>query len=108
MAHTLTIAIDADIDLSFLARGRMELGSVDLCVVRPHATEGSGKRGVGRARTLHGKSFAHDRAATSEDLQIRHAASATGRIVGSRCCRCRRETAESGRARLLQERAHGA
>jgi hypothetical protein len=54
----------------------MQLSAVHTSVVSTHTAKGAGKSVVAIAGTLDGKCLAHDRAATSEDLKVRHASGA--------------------------------
>jgi hypothetical protein len=63
-----------------------------------HATE-SHLAGLGG---LHGERLSHDGAATSNGLQVGHAATTRGSVAGRG-----RERAEGSRRGLLQERTHG-
>jgi hypothetical protein len=71
-------------------------------MVRSHAAECASERTVATARALHSESFAHNRAAATKDLQIRHATSAGRDIVASGRGR---ERAESGGGGFFKERA---
>jgi hypothetical protein len=75
----------------------MELGPVHARVVCTRATKCAGEGTVSAARTLHGERFAHDGAAASENLEVRHAASAGRDIVAGGSGR---ERAERGGGRL--------
>lgn len=75
-----------------------------LRVVGASATKGAGKHVGARARALHGKGFAHDGAAASNELQVGHAATAGRGAVGGSGGG---EGPQRGRRGLVQERAHG-
>ncbi|KAI7491308.1 hypothetical protein KC351_g48 [Hortaea werneckii] len=70
--------------------------------------ESTGERGVGDAGALDGEGLAHDRAAAGDDLQVGHGAAAGSRRVHAGVgARAHGHGAESGRRRLVKERAHG-
>jgi hypothetical protein len=95
--------------LDFDGLGSLRTRSVQLCtidagVVGTNAAESSGECGAAAASTLDGERLAHNRAATTENLEVRHATSPGGNIVaGSRGG----ERAEGGGGGLREERAHG-
>jgi hypothetical protein len=80
--------------LRLLGRGSMQLGAVDSGMVSTHTAVSSLHAG-----TLHGKRLAHNRAATTEHLEVGHGARSRRRCGGER--------AEGGGRALGEERAHG-
>jgi hypothetical protein len=90
--------------LSLLGGGSVQLSTIDAGVVGAHTPESSGKCGAAAASTLNGKCLAHDRAAATENLEVRHAPGSGRNIVaGGR----RGKRAEGGGGCLREERAHG-
>jgi hypothetical protein len=82
----------------------VQLGTIDAGVVRTNTAESSGECAAAAASTLNGERLAHDRTATTEDLEVRHATSSGRNIVaGGRGG----ERAEGGGRGLREERAHG-
>jgi hypothetical protein len=82
----------------------VQLGTVDAGVVRTNTAESSGECTAAAASTLDGERLAHDRATTTENLEVRHATSSGRNIVaGGRGG----ERAEGGGRGLREERAHG-
>lgn len=99
----LSVQIDVH-SLSLLGSSRVQVRSRDLCVVRPRAAVSASQSSITTTSALHSERLAHDGAALSDDLQVRHHA-ATGR--GLVDLAARRQGAQSGGRSLAQERAHG-
>lgn len=85
----------------------MQSCAVHTRVVRTYTAKSASQRIVAIASSLHGKRFAHDGAATSEDLEVRHASGARGNFGADSDSRGRGKGAEGGGRRLMKERAHG-
>ena len=106
LVFTFCRAPNANINgLGLFDSGSMQIGLVDLRMVSPKkgTPVSSGHGSVSSTSTLDGERFAHNRAATSNKLEVRHGA-ASGRGILSRASR---EATKGRRRRLLQEWAHG-
>lgn len=103
--HTLLASQVLNINgLGLFRGGSVQFGTIDAGVICAHTAESAGKGTVTHAGALDGQGLSHDRAATTEDLEIRHAPRAWRDIVAAGG---RGERAESGGGRLGEERAHG-